>query len=87
MKSGNLFGRFLALALIVGAVYGVRAIVRGDFGCAGGCCMMGMHHETAGHDQDHEADAKAGAGAVDADGDEDAKLEAKAPIAAPAAKK
>ena len=89
MKTGNLFGRMLALALIIGVVYGAREIARGRFDCTtggGGCCMIGEHGE-ADHDHDRAAGAKAepaANSAVDSDED-DAKIEAKAPVVPPKA--
>ncbi|MDE2142739.1 MAG: hypothetical protein KGJ84_10040, partial [Elusimicrobia bacterium] len=44
----NLLGRVIALALILGAVYGVREISRGGLGCSlgeGGSCTFVMPHE------------------------------------------
>jgi hypothetical protein len=75
----NIFGRIMALALIVGAVYGANAIARGKFGCgvgAGSCCMMAV---PAG-------DGKAEPAKFDPDngaGEDEAKIEAKAPVAPP----
>ncbi len=85
MNDKNLFGRILALALILGTVYGVRTILRTDYGCESGCCLMGEHHDGDLHDGDHDDDhdAKAGPAKFDADGapdEDDAKLEAKAPV-------
>jgi hypothetical protein len=83
----NLLGRVVALALIIGAVYGARAIARGQFDCgsgSGALCVMAIPPAPA-------VDAKAApAGKFDADNgaaeDEDAKLEKKAPVAPPASK-
>jgi hypothetical protein len=44
-ENRNLLGRAVALALIVGAVYGVRAINNGGLGCPLGdhsCCAMAI---------------------------------------------
>lgn len=58
----NMLGRVLALALILGAVYGVRAISRGGLGCPLGmnssCCAMG-HHDEKSEAQDDKAEPAA----------------------------
>ena len=79
-NDGNLLGRITALALILGAVYGVHAISRGRLGCPlgnGSCCGMesSAHSIDAHHESEHP---------MDVDGGEDeAKLEEKAPVAPP----
>lgn len=45
MKDGNMLGRVVALALLIGVGYGVRSIANGGMGCplsGGGCCMMSV---------------------------------------------
>ncbi|MFI5362321.1 MAG: hypothetical protein ACHQ49_10160 [Elusimicrobiota bacterium] len=83
----NIFGRVLALALLIGAAYGVRSIAHGSFSCPlgdGSCC--GMKHSEASSSAAEEAPpAKAGAEREDSE-DEEAKLEAKAPVVPPAPK-
>ena len=82
MNSKNLLGRVVALALMIGAVCGVRAISRGSYGCAlgaGSCCMHEMREEG-----ERDADAKAAPAKADADADKDeAKIQAKAPVSPP----
>jgi hypothetical protein len=84
-NDGGMLGRALALALILGAVYGVHAISRGGMGCPLGegasCCAMGHHHDEAAEGDEHRAAAK---GHVADEADEDAKIEAKAPVTPPA---
>ena len=84
----NLLGRVLALALILGAAYGVRAIAHGGFACPfgdGSRCAMGIPAAALAPAVDAKAapvekfDAN-----IDAGEDEDAKLEEKAPVVPPA---
>jgi hypothetical protein len=83
MNNDNIFGRVMALALIVGAVYGANAISRGKFGCGDGpgrCCTMTLPEIPA------SGDAKAQPAKFDADNgasEDEAKIEAKAPVAPP----
>ncbi len=80
----NYLGRVLALALILGAVYGARSIARGRFDCAvgnGTSCEMGIPAPAPAPAVDAKA---APAEKFDADNDagedEDAKLQKKAPV-------
>jgi len=80
----NLLGRVTALALILGAVYGVHAISRGGLGCPlahSSCCMMPASHGEAAADEKAEP-----AGTVEKaePADEDAKLRNKEPVVPPA---
>lgn len=80
----NLLGRVTALALILGAVYGVHAISRGGLGCPvsqSSCCMMPMTHGEAAAD---EKAVPAGKVEKAEPVDEDAKLRNKAPVVPPA---
>ena len=83
----NILGRVIALALIVGAAYGARAIARGRFDCAAGVgtrCEMGIPPQAPAPAVDAKAapvekfDANNDSGE-----DEDAKLEKKAPVVPP----
>ena len=90
-NDGGFLGRLIALALILGAAYGVHSISRGGMGCPlgdGSCCAVEGHD--GAHDEAHEhehGDAKAAPAKLDADAaadsDEDAKLEKKAPVVPP----
>lgn len=47
-NNGGLLGRVTALALILAAVYGVRAVARGELSCPLGVyCPMGGHESAA----------------------------------------
>jgi hypothetical protein len=87
----NILGRIIALALMVGATYGVYSIAHGRFDCSvgsGSSCVMGIPPETL----PPAVEAKAAPGEKipaegDAGEDEDAKLEKKAPVVPPATQK
>lgn len=84
----NLLGRLIALVLILGAAYGVRAIARGGlscpFGAGGNSCVMAIPAAA----NVPAVDAKAApVEKFDADNDgadDEAKLEKKAPVVPPA---
>ena len=80
----NLFGRALALVLLLAAAYGVRAILRGGSACAAGDsrCTMGAPAAPAGGEEAAPAE-KPGTKAAP-DEDEESKLERKAPVVPPA---
>lgn len=81
----NLLGRFTALVLILGAVYGVHAISRGGLGCPAAhssCCAMSMTRGEASEADEASPAKPAAAGAVEAD--DEAKLLKKAPVVPPA---
>jgi hypothetical protein len=87
----NLLGRVLALALLLGAAYGLRSIARGGLSCPlgyGSSCVMDIPAAALPPAVDaiappvEKLDPAAAAGE-----DEDAKLEAKAPVAPPPAGK
>jgi hypothetical protein len=82
----NFLGRVLALALILGTAYGVRAIARGRFDCAmggGSSCTMGIPAEAPAPAVDEKA-APVEKADADSGEDEDAKLQKKAPVEPPA---
>ena len=83
----NLLGRVLALALILGAAYGVHAIAHGGFACspgAGARCVMGIPAAAPAPVVDEKAAPIEKAGADAEPGvDEDSKLEEKAPVVPP----
>jgi hypothetical protein len=88
----NFLGRVIALALILGTAYGVRAIAHGRFECSlGGAssCTMGLPPMKGVPPVDTKAAAPVEKpGADDAAGeDEDATLQKKAPVEPPAAPK
>ena len=81
----NILGRVLALALMLGAAYGVHAIVRGGGGACsfegGSRCVMDVPDEARVQEKAAPAEAP------DEDRpavDDEAKLEAKAPVVPPA---
>jgi hypothetical protein len=83
----NILGRVLALALILGTVYGVYAIAHGRFDCAlggGSACVMGIPAAPLAPAVDAKAapveKLKANGDAGD---DDEAKLEKKAPAVPP----
>ena len=87
-ENKNLLGRVIALALMLGAAYGVHAIAYGDFACplgVGSRCEMELPAAAPSPAltrkrapvEKRDADNEAGE-------DENAKLEEKAPVVAPA---
>lgn len=81
----NLLGRVAALALILGAVYGVHAISRGGLGCPAAhsaCCAMSFEPKEASESGEASPAKPAAAGAVEAD--DEAKLLKKVPVVPPA---
>ena len=83
----NLLGKVIALALILGAVYGARSIAHGGFSCPlgdGSRCLMAIPATNPAPAVDANAPVeKAAPVEKDSDGDEDA-IEKKAPVAPPA---
>jgi hypothetical protein len=89
MNDKNLLGRAIALVLLLGAAYGVRAIARGRFDCAIGdaaSCVMGVPAAAPAPVVDEKAAPVEKTGAdVEPGEDEDSKLEKKAPVVPPPA--
>lgn len=84
----NLLGKAIALALIIGAVYGARSIARGGFSCPlgdGSRCIMAIPATNPAPAVDMKEAAPAEAAPVEKESeDEDATLEKKAPVVPPA---
>ena len=87
MNEKNPLGRAIALLLLLGAAYGVRAIARGRFDCVAGDaarCTMGVPAPLPAPAVDEKAAPFDKAGAdVEPGEDEDSKLEKKAPVVPP----
>jgi hypothetical protein len=86
----NLLGRITALALILGAAFGVHAIARGGFSCPlgrGSCCLMAVPQDASVAKPAEAPVEKPAAAALNAPGaDDEATLSKKAPVVPPAAK-
>lgn len=83
----NLLGKAIALALILGAVYGARSIARGGFSCGlgdGSHCVMAIPAATPAPAVDAKEAPVENAPVEKESEDEDATLEKKAPIVPPA---
>lgn len=81
----NLLGKAIALALILGAVYGARSIARGGFSCPlgdGNRCIMAIPAANPAPAVDAK-EAPVEKAPVETE-DEDATLEKKAPVVPPA---
>jgi hypothetical protein len=87
----NILGRLVALALIMGATYGLYSIAHGRFDCSmgsGSSCEMGIPPATLPPAVDAKAaPVEKAEDKISAGDDEDAKLEKKAPVVLPAAQK
>ena len=85
----NILGRVIALALLLGAAYGVHSIAHGGFACpmgGGSSCVMAIPAALPSPAVDAGAAPIEKLEGVNGE-DEDAKLEKKAPVIPPAASK